>query len=897
MAKKPIFKGVNKLHFDSHAEQQGRLGRLGLGKDQRKFKQKYAGIIANVIPLVCSVSFMTLGLAPAILNRAAGEALATHSDLLLLGALASGWWWVIKRRNFYALDKSLFDTPRYLGYNDKIAEEDTSPKSNEGDQFQKFLKKGKREHLTKEAGSQKKLGKAVFFLGHEIYTGQELHLEDDKVRTHVIIFGTTGSGKTEAILSICVNFLVQSSGMILVDGKGDTLLAAKVFALAWATGRTDDLYFLNFMPSGKKFGEKRYEQMGNTFNFFADSSSEELDEIVGGLLPSEGGSGGGIWEGRAASGISGINKPIVYLRDNGFLNLDPSVYRQFFNLETAAALARNEHVPKQLREGLNSVLDSVKYEHPVEGGQLVKQADDTTSQWMFISMQYTETFGLLADSYRDITVAQVPDISMTDIILRRRILVVLLPSLAKSEQNVRNLGRILIAMSRNVSSKAIGGHIEGTTKSVIDSKSTNAINTFGLMFDEFGAYSVSGAATLPAMLRSLNIMCLFAGQDYGGFEKGDEKDSETIFANCTIKIALKLEDPKTFELFQKSAGKEYTLVAQSFESKDTMTGTRQYREAETATLEQRDVLDFSDLKNISNGQGVFIFGAKTLNFASFYADPLIPVAIRTNHMLQIKAPDFGEVQEVQIGVTAIVRRMHDSLEESFKKKESRFKTIFNTHNATFDALSKFMRVKTTGERPPNQLERTLFAVAAVAKKIELVDKRVSNSVRIAMGEKNHLYRNTEIDTDAGAMTLSSTFKSQIQAITEHDTDNMSVEQVREYQVLERAIDALEIDKTNLKLSEARSFKSLEAIGINPFDLEEKLASIEHILISKRSDIHQKERVSKLFAAKTVNALARSTNIDIATKNIQSRTNSETSTKKLSQQGSDFINMIKNKEKA
>ena len=44
------------------------------------------------------------------------------------------------------------------------------------------------------------------------------------MRTHVLIFGSTGSGKTEALISLAYNALVQGSGFIYVDGKGDNSL-------------------------------------------------------------------------------------------------------------------------------------------------------------------------------------------------------------------------------------------------------------------------------------------------------------------------------------------------------------------------------------------------------------------------------------------------------------------------------------------------------------------------------------------------------------------------------------------------------------------------------------------------------------------------------------------------
>ena len=51
------------------------------------------------------------------------------------------------------------------------------------------------------------------------------------MRTHALIFGSTGSGKTEALISIAYNALLQASGFIYIDGKGDNSLFAKIFSM------------------------------------------------------------------------------------------------------------------------------------------------------------------------------------------------------------------------------------------------------------------------------------------------------------------------------------------------------------------------------------------------------------------------------------------------------------------------------------------------------------------------------------------------------------------------------------------------------------------------------------------------------------------------------------------
>ncbi len=73
------------------------------------------------------------------------------------------------------------------------------------------------------------IARGITFFGNDRKTGEELWFANDDMRTHALIFGSTGSGKTETLVSLSYNALVQGSGFIYVDGKGDNSLYAKSF--------------------------------------------------------------------------------------------------------------------------------------------------------------------------------------------------------------------------------------------------------------------------------------------------------------------------------------------------------------------------------------------------------------------------------------------------------------------------------------------------------------------------------------------------------------------------------------------------------------------------------------------------------------------------------------------
>lgn len=57
------------------------------------------------------------------------------------------------------------------------------------------------------------------YLGRCRETGLPVYASNSDDRTHQIVLGTTGSGKTEYMLGNCANQYVQNSGYIFVDAK------------------------------------------------------------------------------------------------------------------------------------------------------------------------------------------------------------------------------------------------------------------------------------------------------------------------------------------------------------------------------------------------------------------------------------------------------------------------------------------------------------------------------------------------------------------------------------------------------------------------------------------------------------------------------------------------------
>lgn len=427
-------------------------------------------------------------------------------------------------------------------------------------------------------GKKPRKGRGIYYFGNERDSDLELWFSNEDMRTHVLIFGSTGSGKTEALVSLAFNSLLQSSGFIYIDGKGDNALFAKIFSMVRSMGREDDLLLINFMTGARDIVGPQKARLSNTMNPFALGSSSMLSQLVVSLMPDAGtSSDADMWKGRAIVFVEALMKVLVAMRDAGYILLDANTIRNYFQLERLEAMVvdkvfiRDNQEPVSLENVDPTVLEPITnylinlpgYNKERKG----KQVSQVLEQHGFITMQLTRVFGSLADTYGHIIRTNLAEVDLKDVVLNRRILVVLLPALEKSPDELANLGKVIIASLKAMMAAGLGDEVEGRYHDLIQRKPTNAATPFLCVLDEYGYYAVKGFAVVPAQARSLGFSVVFAGQDLPAFEKASKEEAASIGANTNIKICMKLEDPmQTWEFFQKTAGEAYVTHVSGFQS-------------------------------------------------------------------------------------------------------------------------------------------------------------------------------------------------------------------------------------------------------------------------------------------------------------------------------------------
>ncbi|MDF1678741.1 MAG: TraM recognition domain-containing protein [Legionellaceae bacterium] len=502
------------------------------------------------------------------------------------------------------------------------------------------------------------ISRGITYFGNEIKNGEELWFANEDMRTHALIFGSTGSGKTEALVSIAYNALVQGSGFIYVDGKGDNSLYAKVFSMVRSMGREDDLLLINFMTGARDIVGPQKTRLSNTLNPFCQGSSSMLTQLVVNLMGSSSqSSDGDMWKGRAIAFVEALMRLLVYMRDEGAILLDANNIRNYFDIQRLESIVIDkvfprddqesvniESIPKLVTDPLRNYLMTLPGYNKEKKG---KQVSQVLEQHGFITMQLVRSFSSLADTYGHIIRTNLAEVDFKDVVLNRRILVVLLPALEKSPDELANLGKIIVASLKAMMAAGLGDEVEGEYRDVIERKPTTAPTPYMCILDEYGYYAVQGFAVVPSQARSLGFSAIFAGQDLPAFQKTSKEEAASIGANTNIKICMKLEDPtETWDFFTKTAGEAYVTKVDSFQTKDTSVANT-YQDTKSSSFERRARIDLLDLKEQTEGEAHIFFRSQVVRARMFYANPKPVARLKVNQFLKVEPPSDAYLAKLQ----------------------------------------------------------------------------------------------------------------------------------------------------------------------------------------------------------------------------------------------------------
>ena len=500
-------------------------------------------------------------------------------------------------------------------------------------------------------GSRKpKMAAGSLFIGWAI-NGQELWVTAEDARQHITIPGTTGAGKTTAIMSLLCSSLAQGSGFVLVDGKADRSLFGTVLALARRFGREDDVRVLNFMvASGLKDS--------HTFNAFATGNADAIRELLASQLGDAAqNDANGVFRERAVALIGTIAPVLVWLRDHKGVPLNIDVIRFSIELRWIWKLAMqkiyvlrdadtgketeidvNGEIPEEIIWPLKAYLGELPGYDPTM--PLDKQkGDEPSKQHGFAQFYFTATFTQLAVSLGHIFRCEMGDIDMRDIVLNRRILVVNLPALENSDATLAALGKLVVASLRGMMAQLLGASLEGDYTEA--DKPGMGPSPFPVVLDELAYYATSGLDRMLAMGRGLNISFMLGFQEVSGIYARLGEKTASLLGNANIMIAMRQQDSgRTRDYIEKTAGQTNVTQATSYQG----SSDGNYREARHAEVRTISRVDWNDLTSLIEGEAIVLFGGRRIYARVFHAkiDDTGPKRIGRSLMLQ--PPDANELR-------------------------------------------------------------------------------------------------------------------------------------------------------------------------------------------------------------------------------------------------------------
>ena len=462
---------------------------------------------------------------------------------------------------------------------------------------------------------------------------------------------------TELLLGMAAQSLMWASGFLFVDGKGTTEFHGRAWSLATRFGRQADYRILNFTDPG------RGRRQSNTTNPFARGSADQLLNLIVSLM-SDAGRNDDMWRSRAMSLVAATVRALCEMRDAGDIHLDVQTIRDHLQLGRGPdrgllggrKITNVEAIPRRCwdemarrggmielylralrgefsdasRLSLSSFFGSLpgfSLERALNGQP---QEGRAAEQHGFLAMQLTRPLGALADDFGHIFRAPVGEVDMDDVVLNRRILVVLLPALQKAPDEMRNCGKIIVAMLKMMMGRAAGSAVEGSRQRLVESRPTRAPSPFIVILDEAGYYMVKGIDTMMAQARSLGFMMIIAGQDMASMQSVLPHVAETVAANARLTAAGALED----------AHRTWGFLRRKFATRSLPDGTTSGEPlpSRDVSFTQQPRVRIDDLQSLREGEFYFLMESTLVRAHAFHTGECWSDQIGLNRLIVIRGP-------------------------------------------------------------------------------------------------------------------------------------------------------------------------------------------------------------------------------------------------------------------
>lgn len=499
-----------------------------------------------------------------------------------------------------------------------------------------------RLHTSKAAG----ILYAGYLRGKD--AGRELWLSKDDLCRHVLMFGTTGAGKTETLLGWVFNALCWGKGAIYSDFKAQNDVALAIASLSRRFGREDDLRIMNFINGGRSYAQELLEDIKgrpqtNTTNSFGLAQESYIINLMDSMLPKTGGTGGD-WQEKARAMNQALIYALVYKCRREGTVMSQRTIQSHLPLRKMAGLYV-QAVEEQWHDEIIKVLES--YLSTLAGFDMDKV--DSPSEWDpeanrqhgYLMQQFTRMMSLFNTTYGHVFARDAGDIDLRDVVHNDRLLVILVPALEVSSNEVATLARLTQSQLAMIISQDLGEKLEGRPQDNMKARKFKGTFPFLWINDEIGAGYTEKIGELATQVRSLDICLLLAGQEVQRLKTAAGDAVWTLVANMGTRITGKIMDPKdTLEILQLMAGTEYRAQMGGFVQSGGIIGSGWNDDTRLQLREQKKV-EVEEVQSLQEGENVTLFKGQVIRGSSLYisdAEKLSSENICINRFVEVAPP-------------------------------------------------------------------------------------------------------------------------------------------------------------------------------------------------------------------------------------------------------------------
>ncbi len=482
--------------------------------------------------------------------------------------------------------------------------------------------------------------------------GRELWLSMDDMCRHILMFGTTGAGKTEALLGYVLCQLGFGKGLIYSDAKAQNDVPTAIASLTRYYGREDDLRHMNFINGGRSRAQELLDDdksrpETNTINAFGLAQESYIINLMDSMLPSAGNDGG--WQEKAKAMSQALVFSLVYKCRREGKVMSQRTIQAHMPLRALAKLYI-QSVEEEWHEDARLPLEN--YLSTLAGFDLTKV--DSPSEWApealnqhgYLIQQFSRMLSMFNDMYGHVFALDAGDIDLKDVIHNDRILMVLIPALELSSSEASTLGRLYVSQIAMILSQDLGEKIEGKAEDILVVRKYKDRFPFLWIMDEIGAVYTEKVGELATQVRSLGICLLLAGQEAQRLKSAAGDKVWTLIANMGTRITGKIMDPKdTLEILQLMAGKEVVSEVSGMVRQAGMLGSS-WEDSDSLNLREHNKVSVEEVQKLQEGENITLFKGEVIRGSSLYiadVDKLSKEAIRINRFVEVSPPSLDEL--------------------------------------------------------------------------------------------------------------------------------------------------------------------------------------------------------------------------------------------------------------